>query len=52
VWTGEKARQLGVQVLHLVAGEIEFYSNGTAKIVVAIIIIMALWGQKNGRGGK
>jgi len=29
-----------------------YYSDGPAKIVIAIIIIMALWGQKTNRGDK
>lgn len=38
--------------LPLAAGEIEIYSDGPAKIIIAVIIIMALWGQKNDRGDK
>ncbi len=34
------------------SGEYQTYSDGPAKIIIAIIIIMALWGQKNDRGGK
>lgn len=36
----------------IAAGEIQVYSDGPAKIIIAVIIIMALWGQKNDRGGK
>lgn len=38
--------------LPLAAGEIHVYSDGPAKVIVAVIIIMALWGQKNDRGDK
>lgn len=32
------------------AGEIQTTSDGPAKIIIAIIVIMALWGQKTDRG--
>jgi hypothetical protein len=33
-------------------GEIQMTNPGLGKIVIAVIIIMALWGQKTDRGGK
>jgi len=40
-------------VLELIAsGQFQVQDNGPAKVIVAIIIIMALWGQKIDRGDK
>lgn len=36
----------------LAEGEIHVYSDGPAKIIIAVVIIMALWGQKTDRGDK
>lgn len=32
--------------------EVAASGDGMAKIIIAVIIIMALWGQKTDRGGK